>query len=159
MGAGVGALSAAASPHQVGVRDQATVPFELRLTAPVVGRCPVGLQVITDSGGFPSGVTNRPLMPDHVKTINKYVQGPPGPLHPARGRTQRAEAARHPRPRGNFRNRLGFMVIGGNTKFYVTDGQDPFLQYECSFDLPLKCADRQLRDIRRVISSRSRVLI
>jgi DGQHR domain-containing protein len=86
----------------------------------------VARQVITDSavkGGLPSGATNRPLMPDHVKTINKYVQDHPDHyILPPVALNARELPAIHV-PRGNFRNRLGFMVIGDNTKFYVTDGQ------------------------------------
>jgi DNA sulfur modification protein DndB len=86
----------------------------------------VARQVVTDSaakGSLPSGAANRPLMPDHVKTINRYVQDhPDNYILPPVALNARELPAIHV-PRGNFKNRLGFMVIGDNTKFYVTDGQ------------------------------------
>ncbi|WP_405135725.1 DNA sulfur modification protein DndB [Nocardia sp. NBC_01388] len=83
-------------------------------------------QVVSESvekGGDPANTTNRPLMTDHVKNISKYVQDnrtdyilPPVTLN------ARELPALHV-PRGNFKNRLGFMVVGDNVRFYVTDGQ------------------------------------
>ncbi|MEV5836776.1 DNA sulfur modification protein DndB [Nocardia sp. NPDC052112] len=76
-----------------------------------------------DKGGDPTNTTNRPLMTDHVKNINSYVREnqddyilPPVTLN------ARQLPALHV-PRGNFKNRLGFMVIGDSVRFYVTDGQ------------------------------------
>ncbi|MQY18080.1 hypothetical protein NRB20_11490 [Nocardia sp. RB20] len=83
-------------------------------------------QVVSESvekGGDPANTTNRPLLTDHVKNINAYVRDnaenyilPPVTLN------ARQLPALHV-PRGNFKNRLGFMVIGDNVRFYVTDGQ------------------------------------
>ncbi|MFC3965779.1 DNA sulfur modification protein DndB [Nocardia jiangsuensis] len=83
-------------------------------------------QVVAESvekGGDPANTTNRPLMTDHVKNINSYVREnradyilPPVTLN------ARQLPALH-LPRGNFKNRLGFMVVGDDVRFYVTDGQ------------------------------------
>lgn len=83
-------------------------------------------QVEADSairGSNPQGFTNRPLMPDHVKTINRYVrENPDYYILPPVALNAKQLPALHV-PRGNFRNRLGFMVIGDSVRFYVTDGQ------------------------------------
>ncbi|MBF6339485.1 DNA sulfur modification protein DndB [Nocardia abscessus] len=83
-------------------------------------------QVVADSaakGGDPGNATNRPLLTDHVKTINNYVKSnatdyilPPLTLN------ARELPALHV-PRGNFKSVMGFMVIGDETRFQVTDGQ------------------------------------
>ncbi|MGW4364334.1 DNA sulfur modification protein DndB [Nocardia takedensis] len=83
-------------------------------------------QVVSDSvekGSDPANTTNRPLMADHVRNINTYVREnrenyilPPVTLN------ARELPALHV-PRGNFKNRLGFMVIGDSVRFFVTDGQ------------------------------------
>lgn len=83
-------------------------------------------QVVADSAaksGDPTNTTNRPLLNDHVKTINDYVKSnatdyilPPLTLN------ARELPALHV-PSGNFKYRLGFMVVGDDTRFQVTDGQ------------------------------------
>ncbi|OLO35532.1 DGQHR domain-containing protein [Streptomyces sp. MNU77] len=83
-------------------------------------------QVVADSaakGGNPTGATNRPLMPDHVKAINTYVrENPENYILPPVTLNARQLPAIHV-PRGNFKNRLGFMVVDDSVRFYVTDGQ------------------------------------
>jgi DGQHR domain-containing protein len=83
-------------------------------------------QVVADSAakaGDPTNATNRPLLTDHVKTINNYVTAnatdyilPPLTLN------ARELPALHV-PRGNFKSVMGFMVVGDDTRFQVTDGQ------------------------------------
>ncbi|MFD7846596.1 DNA sulfur modification protein DndB [Nocardia sp. NPDC059764] len=76
-----------------------------------------------DKGGDPANTTNRPLMTDHVKNINHYVRENRGNyILPPVTLNARQLPALHV-PRGNFKNRLGFMVIGDSVRFYVTDGQ------------------------------------
>ncbi|WP_218841156.1 DNA sulfur modification protein DndB [Nocardia amikacinitolerans] len=76
-----------------------------------------------DKGGDPANTTNRPLLTDHVKTINTYVrENQDNYILPPVTLNARELPALHV-PRGNFKNRLGFMVIGDNVRFYVTDGQ------------------------------------
>ncbi|WP_329414629.1 DNA sulfur modification protein DndB [Nocardia vinacea] len=76
-----------------------------------------------DRGGDPANTTNRPLMTDHVKNINHYVrENPADYILPPVTLNARQLPALHV-PRGNFKNRLGFMVISDNVRFYVTDGQ------------------------------------
>lgn len=83
-------------------------------------------QVVADSavkGGDPAKATNRPLMADHVKTISNYVKSNPDDyILPPLTLNARELPALHV-PRGNFKYRLGFMVVGDNTRFQVTDGQ------------------------------------
>ncbi|WUI35543.1 DNA sulfur modification protein DndB [Nocardia sp. NBC_00416] len=83
-------------------------------------------QVVAESvqkGGDPSNKTNRPLMADHVKTINAYVrENPDDYILPPVTLNARELPALHI-PRGNMKNRLGFMVIDDNVVFNVTDGQ------------------------------------
>ncbi|MBF6466384.1 DNA sulfur modification protein DndB [Nocardia beijingensis] len=83
-------------------------------------------QVVSESvekGGDPANTTNRPLMTDHVKNINSYVrENPEDYILPPVTLNARQLPALHV-PRGNFKNRLGFMVIGDDVRFYVTDGQ------------------------------------
>ncbi|MFE2997334.1 DNA sulfur modification protein DndB [Nocardia sp. NPDC059246] len=76
-----------------------------------------------DKGGDPANTTNRPLMTDHVKSINHYVRENRGNyILPPVTLNARQLPALHV-PRGNFKNRLGFMVVGDSVRFYVTDGQ------------------------------------
>ncbi|MGW4365453.1 DNA sulfur modification protein DndB [Nocardia takedensis] len=83
-------------------------------------------QVVADSatkGGDPSAAINRPLITDHVKTINNYVMSnPDNYILPPLTLNARELPAVHV-PRGNFRSVMGFMVIGDDTRFAVTDGQ------------------------------------
>lgn len=83
-------------------------------------------QVVADSAakaGDPTNATNRPLIPDHVKTINNYVKTNPADyILPPLTLNARELPALHV-PRGNFKYRLGFMVVGDETRFQVTDGQ------------------------------------
>ena len=83
-------------------------------------------QVVADSAakaGDPSGATNRPLIVDHVKSINKYVtSNPTDYILPPLTLNAKELPAVHV-PRGNFKSVMGFMVIGDDTRFAVTDGQ------------------------------------
>ncbi|MER5376498.1 DNA sulfur modification protein DndB [Streptomyces sp. NPDC002553] len=83
-------------------------------------------QVVADSaakGSNPAGATNRPLMTDHVKAINLYVkENPENYILPPVTLNARQLPAIHA-PRGNFKNRMGFMVVDDSVRFYVTDGQ------------------------------------
>ncbi|GAB3171307.1 DGQHR domain-containing protein [Micromonospora palomenae] len=74
-------------------------------------------------GGNPRMATNRPMDPGHVRAISKYLADnehnyilPPVTLN------VRSVPAIHI-PRGNFAMTAGFVVIGDETKFSVTDGQ------------------------------------
>ncbi len=83
-------------------------------------------QVVAESvakGGDPASMSNRPLMPDHVKSINSYVrENSDSYILPPVTLNARELPALHV-PRGNFKNRLGFMVIDDSVRFHVTDGQ------------------------------------
>ena len=83
-------------------------------------------QVVSDAAakaGDPAKATNRPLMTDHVKTINNYVKSNPDDyILPPLTLNARELPALH-LPSGNFKNRMGFMVVGDETRFQVTDGQ------------------------------------
>jgi DGQHR domain-containing protein len=82
--------------------------------------------VVADSavkGGSPRLATNRPVDTGHVRAIAKYLTDnqssyilPPVTLN------VRSIPAIHI-PRGNFAMTAGFVVIGDETKFSVTDGQ------------------------------------
>ena len=74
-------------------------------------------------GDDPSAFTNRPLMPDHVKSIRQYMLDnvenyilPPVTLN------VRELPSVHV-PSGNMKYRLGWMVIADSVRFFVTDGQ------------------------------------
>jgi DGQHR domain-containing protein len=74
-------------------------------------------------GDNPTAYTNRPLMPDHVKSIRQYMLDnvedyilPPVTLN------VRELPSVHV-PSGNMKFRLGFMVITDSVRFFVTDGQ------------------------------------
>ncbi|SEQ93986.1 DGQHR domain-containing protein [Streptomyces sp. yr375] len=74
-------------------------------------------------GGNPRMATNRPIDANHVRSITKYLTDnekdyilPPVTLN------VRTIPAIHI-PRGNFAMTAGFVVIGDETKFSVTDGQ------------------------------------
>lgn len=83
-------------------------------------------QVVADSAakaGDPTNATNRPLLTDHVKTINAYVKSNASDyILPPLTLNARELPALHV-PRGNFKSVMGFMVIGDDTRFQVTDGQ------------------------------------
>ncbi|GAA3472885.1 DNA sulfur modification protein DndB [Nonomuraea roseola] len=74
-------------------------------------------------GGNPRMATNRPVDTSHVRSIAKYLADnennyilPPVTLN------VRAVPAIHI-PRGNFAMTVGFVVIGDETRFSITDGQ------------------------------------
>lgn len=83
-------------------------------------------QVVADSAakaGDPTNATNRPLLTDHVKTINNYVKSNAADyILPPLTLNARELPALHV-PSGNFKSVMGFMVIGDETRFQVTDGQ------------------------------------
>jgi len=78
-------------------------------------------------GGNPRAFTNRPVDTGHVRTIAKYLADheddyilPPVTLN------VRDVPAIHI-PRGNFATTVGFVVIGDETRFSITDGQHRLL--------------------------------
>lgn len=78
-------------------------------------------------GGNPRAFTNRPVDTGHVRTIAKYLSDneddyilPPVTLN------VRDVPAVHI-PRGNFATTVGFVVIGDETRFSITDGQHRLL--------------------------------
>jgi DNA sulfur modification protein DndB len=78
-------------------------------------------------GGNPRPFTNRPVDTGHVRTIAKYLSDneddyilPPVTLN------VRDVPAVHI-PRGNFATTVGFVVIGDETRFSITDGQHRLL--------------------------------
>lgn len=82
--------------------------------------------VVADSavkGGNPRMATNRPMDPGHVRSIAKYLADYEGNyILPPVTLNVRSVPAIHI-PRGNFAMTAGFVVIGDETKFSVTDGQ------------------------------------
>lgn len=78
-------------------------------------------------GGNPRAFTNRPVDTGHVRSIAKYLSDneddyilPPVTLN------VRDVPAIHI-PRGNFATTVGFVVIGDETRFSITDGQHRLL--------------------------------
>lgn len=82
--------------------------------------------VVADSavkGGNPRTATNRPMDSGHVRSIAKYLADYEGNyILPPVTLNVRSIPAIHI-PRGNFATTAGFVVIGDETKFSVTDGQ------------------------------------
>ncbi|MFU8851502.1 DNA sulfur modification protein DndB [Micromonospora sp. SL1-18] len=74
-------------------------------------------------GGNPRMATNRPMDTAHVRAISKYlVENERNYILPPVTLNVRSVPAIHI-PRGNFATTVGFVVIGDETKFSVTDGQ------------------------------------
>ncbi|MER5703842.1 DNA sulfur modification protein DndB, partial [Micromonospora sp. NPDC002296] len=74
-------------------------------------------------GGNPRMATNRPVDSAHVRAIGKYlVENEQNYILPSLTLNVRSVPAIHV-PRGNFATAVGFVVIGDETKFSVTDGQ------------------------------------
>ncbi|WP_406225127.1 DNA sulfur modification protein DndB [Streptomyces anulatus] len=82
--------------------------------------------VVSDAavkGGNPRMATNRPIDTNHVRSITKYLtENENDYILPPVTLNVRAVPAIHI-PRGNFAMTAGFVVIGDETKFSVTDGQ------------------------------------
>ncbi|GGP39277.1 DNA sulfur modification protein DndB [Streptomyces sindenensis] len=82
--------------------------------------------VVSDAavkGGNPRTATNRPIDTSHVRSITKYlIENENNYILPPVTLNVRAVPAIHI-PRGNFAMTAGFVVIGDETKFSVTDGQ------------------------------------
>ncbi|ALC21528.1 DNA sulfur modification protein DndB [Streptomyces pristinaespiralis] len=82
--------------------------------------------VVSDAavkGGNPRMATNRPIDANHVRSITKYLtENEKDYILPPVTLNVRAVPAIHI-PRGNFAMTAGFVVIGDETKFSVTDGQ------------------------------------
>ncbi|MGW4383845.1 DNA sulfur modification protein DndB [Kitasatospora sp. NPDC004531] len=82
--------------------------------------------VVSDAavkGGNPRTATNRPMDVSHVRTIAKYLaENERDYILPPVTLNVRALPAIHV-PRGNFAMTAGFVVIGDETRFSVTDGQ------------------------------------
>ncbi|MCO1576361.1 DNA sulfur modification protein DndB [Crossiella sp. SN42] len=74
-------------------------------------------------GSSPRGATNRPLIPDHVRSIRDYLSANPSQyiLPPVTLNVRRLPALHI--PKGNFAVRIGYMVVDDTTIFHVTDGQ------------------------------------
>ncbi|GAA0969641.1 DNA sulfur modification protein DndB [Actinocorallia libanotica] len=78
-------------------------------------------------GGNPRMATNRPVDTGHVRTIAKYLTENEGDyILPPVTLNVRAVPAIHI-PRGNFAMTAGFVVIGDETHFSITDGQHRLL--------------------------------
>jgi DGQHR domain-containing protein len=74
-------------------------------------------------GGNPRSATNRPMDSAHVRAISKYlVENERNYILPPLTLNVRSVPAIHV-PRGNFATTVGFVVIGDETRFSVTDGQ------------------------------------
>ncbi|WDZ87073.1 DNA sulfur modification protein DndB [Micromonospora cathayae] len=74
-------------------------------------------------GGNPRMATNRPMDSTHVRAISKYlVENERNYILPPLTLNVRSVPAIHV-PRGNFATTVGFVVIGDETRFSVTDGQ------------------------------------
>lgn len=74
-------------------------------------------------GGNPRVATNRPMDTTHVRAISKYlVENERNYILPPVTLNVRSVPAIHV-PRGNFATTVGFVVIGDETRFSVTDGQ------------------------------------
>jgi DNA sulfur modification protein DndB len=78
-------------------------------------------------GGNPRAFTNRPVDTGHVRTIAKYLSDNEGDyILPPVTLNVRDLPAVHI-PRGNFATTVGFVVIGDETRFSITDGQHRLL--------------------------------
>jgi DNA sulfur modification protein DndB len=74
-------------------------------------------------GGNPRTATNRPVDTSHVRSITKYLTDNEGNyILPPLTLNVRSVPAIHI-PRGNFAMTVGFVVIGDETRFSITDGQ------------------------------------
>ncbi|WP_267244155.1 DNA sulfur modification protein DndB [Streptomyces sp. PR69] len=74
-------------------------------------------------GGNPRTATNRPMDSGHVRAITKYLaENEKDYILPPLTLNVRSIPAIHI-PRGNFAMTAGFVVIGDETRFSVTDGQ------------------------------------
>jgi DGQHR domain-containing protein len=78
-------------------------------------------------GGNPRAFTNRPVDAGHVRSIAKYLSDNENDyLLPPVTLNVREVPAIHI-PRGNFATTVGFVVIGDETRFSITDGQHRLL--------------------------------
>ena len=74
-------------------------------------------------GGNPRLATNRPVDTSHVRSITKYLtENEHNYILPPLTLNVRSVPAIHI-PRGNFAMTVGFVVIGDETRFSITDGQ------------------------------------
>ena len=74
-------------------------------------------------GGNPRLATNRPVDTGHVRSITKYLtENEHDYILPPLTLNVRSVPAIHI-PRGNFAMTVGFVVIGDETRFSITDGQ------------------------------------
>lgn len=74
-------------------------------------------------GGNPRWATNRPVDAGHVRSITKYLtENEHDYILPPLTLNVRSVPAIHI-PRGNFATTVGFVVIGDETRFSITDGQ------------------------------------
>lgn len=74
-------------------------------------------------GGNPRTATNRPIDVPHVRAITKYLtEHEHDYILPPLTLNVRSVPAIHV-PRGNFATTVGFVVIGDETRFSITDGQ------------------------------------
>ena len=77
-------------------------------------------------GGNPRLATNRPVDAGHVRSITKYLtENEHDYILPPLTPNVRSVPAIHI-PRGNFATTVGFVVIGDETRFSITDGQHRF---------------------------------
>ncbi|WP_069160148.1 DNA sulfur modification protein DndB [Nocardia altamirensis] len=76
-----------------------------------------------EKGGNPRMATNRPVDSGHVRVITKYLtENGANYILPPVTLNVRSVPAIHI-PRGNFATTVGFVVIGDETQFSITDGQ------------------------------------
>ncbi len=76
-----------------------------------------------EKGGNPRMATNRPVDSGHVRVITKYLtENDENYILPPVTLNVRSVPAIHI-PRGNFATTVGFVVIGDETQFSITDGQ------------------------------------
>nr|WP_275106943.1 DNA sulfur modification protein DndB [Nocardia terpenica] len=76
-----------------------------------------------ERGGNPRMATNRPVDSGHVRVITKYLtENESNYILPPVTLNVRSIPAIHI-PRGNFATTVGFVVIGDETQFSITDGQ------------------------------------
>ncbi|GAA4379544.1 hypothetical protein GCM10023088_41970 [Actinomadura verrucosospora] len=78
-------------------------------------------------GGNPRMATNRPVDTGHVRSITKYLaENERDYILPPVTLNVRTIPAIHI-PRGNFASTVGFVVVGDETRFSITDGQHRLL--------------------------------
>ncbi|WP_229400877.1 DNA sulfur modification protein DndB [Micromonospora okii] len=87
----------------------------------------INRQVVSDSaakGSSPRETLNRPLMPDHAKSIKEYIiANREDYILPAVTLNVDTYPSLHVQKSSGAPTRLGYLVVHDATRFYVTDGQ------------------------------------